>query len=617
MNIFSGVGRRLATLSSGSHRFGRLPGNQPDSTLNPINIMSARTGLKHFPWKSIVFAIALFQGFDFPTAAAGAKADRPNIIVILADDMGFSDLGCYGSEIPTPNLDKLAAGGLKFTQFYNTPRCCPSRAALLTGLYPQEAGIGGMMEDRGLPGYHGELNSNCVTIAEVLRGAGYKTLMVGKWHIAHMYFDGKKQLNFESDEPFWENKSDWPLQRGFENYFGTIHGVSSYYDPFSLVRNNTPVKPDGKNFYYTDAIAANAVDDIDQYGGKKKPFFLYVAFTAPHWPLQAPADDVAKNRPVYLAGWDVIRTNRYQRQVRSGIIETNWTLSPRDHRVQPWDDTPNKDWEANRMATYAAMIERLDDGVGRIVAELKAKKIGQNTLVLFLSDNGACAEVILPAFYDVPSKTRGGRPIQAGNHATAWAGPEDVWQSYGLPWANVSNTPFRLYKHFTHEGGISSPFIAYWPDMIPPNAGVTRQIGHITDIMATCLDAAGVPYPASYKNHPVLPLEGASLLPVFEGKERKTRPLFWEHEGNRAVRLDKWKLVSRYPDAWELYDTEADRTEGNNLAEKYPDQVKKMAAMYQEWSTRCGVVPPNLLPPVRQITPAQAGSTDPQMEDSD
>lgn len=465
-----------------------------------------------------------------------------------------------------------------------------------------------MMDDRGLPGYHGELNSNCVTIAEALRGAGYHTLMVGKWHIAHVFFDGKKQLNFETNEPFWDTKADWPLQRGFEEYYGTIHGVTSYYDPFSLVRNNTPIKPGHKNFYYTDAIADHAVVDIKKYGGQEKPFFLYVAFTAPHWPMQAPAADIAKNLPTYQVGWDVIRSNRYARQIDSGIIDKKWALSPRDDRVRPWQETPHKEWEANRMATYAAMVERLDAGVGRIWAELKRKKIEQNTLVVFLSDNGACAEVIEPGWFDVPSRTRDGRPIQTGNKPALWAGPETVWQSYGVPWANVSDTPFRRYKHFTHEGGISTPFIVSWPAMIHERGKLTGQMGHITDIMATCLDAAGVTYPKSYRGQPAIPMEGRSLVPIFQGKDREIRPLFWEHEGNRAMRLGPWKLVSFYPHDWELYDTENDRTELNNLAAQSPEQVQKMSSLYQQWAQRCGVVPPNQLPPIKRVIPAKDGA---------
>jgi arylsulfatase len=576
--------------------------------------MNCKWPLNLYRGAAMCVVAALLLRVDLVNAQSRGNLSRPNIIVILADDLGFSDLGCYGSEISTPNLDKLAAGGLRFTQFYNTPRCCPSRAALLTGLYPQEAGIGAMMEDRGIPGYLGELNHKCVTIAEVLRASGYHTLMAGKWHVAHVIFDGKKQLNFESDKPFWENKAGWPLQRGFEEYYGTIHGVSSYYDPFSLVHNNSIIKAVGTNFYYTDAISAHAVADIRKYGGGDKPFFLYVAFTAPHWPLQAPAEDIARNKQTYQAGWDVISANRYRRQIETGIIDPNWRISPRDERVSAWENTTNKEWQANRMATYAAMVERLDNGIGQILSALREKNIEQNTLVLFLSDNGACAEVIQPNFYDIPSKTRDGHPIQVGNITAIWAGPESVWQSYGAPWANVSDTPFRLYKHFNHEGGISTPFIAYWPAMIQGKGRITRQIGHITDIMSTCLDAAGVPYPDSYAGHPVLPAEGSSLLPVFRGKTRDVHPLFWEHEGNRAMRMGKWKLVSRYPNDWELYDTEADRTELTNQSKTLPDEVKTLSALYQQWAKRCDVVPPNRLLPAIKLAPAK-GAADPTVLD--
>lgn len=538
-----------------------------------------------------------------------AATPRPNIVLILADDMGFSDIGCYGSEIHTPNLDKLAEGGVRFTQFYNTPRCCPSRAALLTGLYPQEAGVGGMMEDRGLPGYHGELNEHCVTVAEVLRGAGYHTLMVGKWHLCHISFDGKRQLNFESDTPFWDHKADWPLQRGFEEFFGTIHGVSSYFDPFSLVRDNTPVRPDTTNFYYTDAIGNQAVEFIEKYANGQTPFFLYVAFTAPHWPLQAPPADVARNLPTYLAGWDAVRAERYQRQLKLGVINQDWSLSPRDPRVPAWTKADHKTWEANRMATYAAMVEHLDAGVGKILAELQSRHIEENTLVMFLSDNGACNEVIQPEWYDVPSRTRDGRLVKVGNKdKSVYAGPIDVWQSYGTPWANVSDTPFRLYKHFTHEGGISSPFIVRWPAFIRSNGLLVQELGHITDIMPTLLDVAGAEYPKTWNSQSITPLEGKSLRPSFDGKcSPMDRPIFWEHEGNRAVRAGKWKLVSRYPGAWELYDMQADRTELHNLAASNADKVRNMSALYEQWAHRCGVVPPSELPAPIKTKPILLG----------
>ena len=542
-----------------------------------------------------VAAVVLTVALSVSSAPA---ASRPNIVLILADDLGFSDLGCYGSEISTPNLDKLAAGGLRFTQFYTTPRCCPTRAALMTGVYPHQAGMGAMMEDRGLPGYRGELSAHCLTIAEQLGLAGYHSLMAGKWHLCHIHFDGKKQLNFESDTPFWDSKSNWPMQRGFEAYFGAIHGVTSYYDPFSLVRGNTPIRAEGTNFYYTDAITEAAVADIESKAGGPEPFVLYLAYSAPHWPLQAPEPDIAKYRRQYLAGWDALRTNRYRRQIELGLIDKSWPLSPRDERVPAWENVADKTWEANRMATYAAMVERMDRGIGRIMARLKERHIETNTLVMFFSDNGGCAEVIQRDWYDVPSRTRDGRTVRVGNaEHSVFAGPDDVWQSYGVPWANVSDTPFRLYKHFVHEGGIATPFIAYWPAVIRHPGTITRQLGHVTDLMATFVEVSGARHPDTFRGQSILPLEGESLLPIFQDQQRRDRsPIFWEHEGNRAVRSGKWKLVARYPKSWELYDMETDRTELHDLAPQHPDQVKELAEAYDRWAQRCGVVPPGQLP---------------------
>lgn len=551
-------------------------------------------------FRGLTVTLVVHRTLAAATAAETVSPARPNIIVILADDMGYSDLGCYGSEISTPNLDRLAKNGQRFTQFYTTPRCCPSRAALLTGLYPHQAGIGHMMEDHGVPGYRGELNDECVTVAEALRPAGYHTMMVGKWHVTHITFDGKKQLNFESTDAFWKSQAGWPLQRGFEDYFGTIHGVSSYFDPFSLVEGNVPTRPAGTNFYYTDAIADRASADIQKYAGKdNKPFFMYVAFTAPHWPMMAPAADIAKYRSKYEAGWDTLRTNRYERMIEMGIIDPKWPLSPRDSRVRAWTEAPNKQWQIERMATYAAMVSRLDSGVGRILASLKEAKVDRNTLVFFLSDNGACDEVVQPDWYDVPSRTRDGRVVKVGNNPEVMPGPDDVWQSYGVPWANVSDTPFRLYKHYVHEGGIASPFIVSWPAGITNTGSFTAQLAHVTDIMATCLDAAGAPYPTTYDGHAILPLEGRSLRPVFKGGAREDHPIFWEHEGNRAVRFGKWKLVTRHPGGWELYDMEADRTEMNNLAAEHPDKVAELGALYDAWAKRCNVLPWDKVPPVR------------------
>jgi arylsulfatase len=346
------------------------------------------------------------------------------------------------------------------------------------------------------------------------------------------------------------------------------------------------------------------VADIQKSAGDGKQFFLYVAYTAPHWPMQAPAEDIARCKTNYIAGWDVMRANRYQRMIGMGLMDANWPLSPRDSRVLAWTNAPNHDWQITRMATYAAMIERMDAGVGKILAALKETKADQNTLVLFLSDNGACDEILQADWYDLPSKTRDGRPIKVGNNPAVLPGPDDVWQSYGVPWANVSDTPFRLYKHFVHEGGIASPFIAAWPAKISGGGNFIRQTAHITDLMATCLDAAGANYPTNFHGHPIVPTEGRSLLPIFRGEERAERPLFWEHEGNRAVRLGKWKLVARHPDAWELYDVEADRTELKNLAAAQPEKVRELAALYRDWAERCGVLPWDKVPPVQS---AKAG----------
>jgi arylsulfatase A-like enzyme len=554
---------------------------------------------------AIVCAALTLVSSQLHAASTATPAARPNIVLILADDLGFSDLGCFGSEISTPNLDRLGAGGMRSTQFYTTPRCCPTRASLLTGLYPQQAGIGNMMEDRGVPGYRGQIGTNCITIAEELRAANYHALMCGKWHVCHIHFDGKKQLNFESDEPFWDDKHDWPLQRGFEEYFGTIHGVSSYFDPFSLVSGNTPIRAEGKDFYYTDATTDHSVAEIEKYAHADKPFFLYVAYTAPHWPMQAPEADIAKYRRTYLAGWDAIRANRYHRQLDLGLIDRAWALSPRDPRVGPWENVRDKEWEANRMATYAAMVERMDRGVGRILAKIRETGIEQNTLVIFFSDNGACDEVIHPEYYDVPSRTRDGRPVKSGNSDhSVFAGPNDVWQSYGVPWANVSATPFRLYKHFVHEGGIATPFIGYWPGVIKSNT-VTAQLGHVTDLMATFVELSGAHHPATYNGQAIQQLEGKSLLPIFEGNQRDERtPIFWEHEGNCAVRDGKWKLVSRHGQKWELHDMEADRTELHDLAAVEPERVKAMEELYDQWAKRCGVLPAEQLP--KQLPTAAA-----------
>jgi len=493
----------------------------------------------------------------FSAIGRSRRSRRPNIVLIMADDMGFSDLGCYGSEISTPNLDNLARGGVRFTQFYNCARCCPSRASLLTGLYPHQAGIGHMVGNKGLPAYQGYLNDRCVTIAEAIRRGGYHALMAGKWHVG-------------------EKRPHWPLDRGFEQYWGLISGACSYFETSpgrTMAHGNTPFKVKRDGFYMTDAITDHALEQIEAYAGKPDPFFIYIAYTAPHWPLHALREDIEKYRGKYDIGWDELRARRHRRMVEMGIVKKEWELTPRDRRAPAWTDAKHKEWFSMRMAVYAAQIDRLDQNIGRIMAKLRQLGLEENTLVMFLADNGGCAEEL------------------RGNKPDRMPGPPDTFMSYGLPWANASNTPFRLYKHWIHEGGISTPFIAYWPGVIRPGT-MTDQIGHIIDLMPTCLDAAGVEYPKTYNGRPVTPVEGKSLLPIFRGKVRRGHDaLFWEHEGNRGVRQGKWKLVSKYPNDWELHDMEAARTEMHDLAKERPEKVKELAALYDRWAKRCGVVP--------------------------
>jgi arylsulfatase A-like enzyme len=518
-----------------------------------------------------------------PEQAQRSAERRPNIILMMADDMGFSDIGCYGSEIHTPNLDKLAAGGLRFRQFYNSPRCCPSRAALLTGLYSHQAGFGLMADNYGSfssPAYSGDLNDRCVTIAEALKLGGYQTAMAGKWHLT---------------PPMPGFKHNWPLQRGFDHYFGTIAGAGSFFDPATLTRDNESIRA-GDGFYYTDAIGDHATRFVDQYSQNEKPFFLYVAFTSPHWPLQALEEDIARYADRYKTGWDVLRAERHERMMQMGLVEKKWGITPRDPRVPPWELASYKDWEARRMAVYAAQIDRMDQNIGKIVSKLEQRNLLDNTLILFLSDNGGNYEELAASGGAVandplfrPHETFEGKLMRAGNKPSIMPGPADTYTSYGIPWGNVSNTPFRQYKHYAHEGGISTPLVAHWPNGIREKNRFTSQVGHEIDIMATCLDITGITYP-TYQNRQILPLEGKSLLPVFQGKQREGHAtICWEHEGNSAIRQSKWKLVSAYPDWWELYDMEADRTEMHNLADRYPDKVKELTALYQAWAKRVGV----------------------------
>ena len=503
-------------------------------------------------------AMVVLQTQSAPTTMA-EQVRRPNIVLIMADDMGFSDLGCYGSEIATPNLDRLAAGGMRFTQFYNTSRCCPTRASLLTGLYPHQAGMGGMVDkqcSRPPSPYQGYLNDHCVTIAEALKPAGYHVLMSGKWHVGEC-------------RPFW------PTDRGFDRYFGLISGASNYFtlDPGrKMALNGEPYVPQGDDFYMTDAFTDYAQKFLDEIRGSEKPFFLYLAYTCPHWPLHAKPADVAKYRGKYIDGWEALRKRRHERLIELGLVDAKWPLSPLD--APPWSEVEDKDGADLKMAVYAAQIDCMDQNIGRLLDKLEEMGVEENTLVMFLADNGGCHEEL----------HRGPGP----------PGPKDGFHSYGRSWANASNTPFRRYKHWVHEGGIATPLIAYWPAVIGKDQ-ITGEVGHVVDLMATCLDVAGTEYPETVEGRDIVPLEGRSLLGVFKGQPRPVHHAFgrdayyWEHMGNRAVRAGSWKLVAVRGGPWELYNLQNDRTELNNLAEKEPEVAKLMITMYANWAEKCGV----------------------------
>ena len=562
-----------------------------------------KTNLANTLLSVTLLTVASCRGLTTETYAAHSGT-RPNIIVMMSDDMGYSDIGCYGSEISTPNLDDLAANGLRYTQFYNTGRCCPTRASLLTGLYAHQAAIGQMTNDGRQPGYRGDLSRNAVTIAEALKPAGYSTYMSGKWHVT-------RHLTPKTES----DKYNWPLQRGFDRFYGTIIGAGSLYDPWTLTRGNKAITPENDDdyqpdqYYYTDAISDNAVTYINEHktSGKDNPFFMYVAYTAAHWPMHALKKDIAKYRGKYDAGYEVIRQARYERMKKLGVIK-DWDLSP---APQLWKEIPDdkRAWEIRCMEVYAAMVDSMDQGIGRIVNALKENGQYDNTLILFFQDNGGCAENrgrkprenpaagVKPMGRDelqtdmVPLRTRAGHPVLTG--PDVMPGPSATYIAYGRNWANVSNTPFRQYKSQNHEGGIATPLIAHWPQGIKAQNQLRDQAGHLIDIMATCVDLAGATYPKEYSGHDIQPMEGQSLAPTFDRKETTARLLMWEHYGNCAIRQGKWKLVKlrSKTDQWELYDMNKDRSELNDLANAYPTKAKELEALWEKHAHRTKIYP--------------------------
>lgn len=517
--------------------------------------------------------------------------ERPNIVLIVVDDMGFSDLGCYGGEIETPNLDGLAENGLRFTRFYNTTRCCPSRASINTGLYPHQAGIGGMAGRNDRRGYEGFLSDRCVTLAEVLKSAGYRTYMSGKWHMGH---------------------PPTPIDRGFDEFFGLLGGFTSFFTPkvHDRLPKGRPVRKyeDGE-YYATDVFTDYALDFLadsrkTDENGKRPPFFLYLAYTAPHFPLHAPKEEIEKYADVYHKGWDVMRQERYRRQKKLGVLDENVRLTPRGFVPKNWvnidtgwADRENPAWDtididrradlARRMAIFAAMLDRVDQNVGRVLDELKKNGDFDDTLILFLSDNGACAEWD-PWGFDVSS---GPQNILHKGEALENMGGPGTYHSTGSGWANLSNTPWRLYKHYIHEGGIRTPMIAHWPKGIERRGEYEQSVGHIIDFMPTFLELSGGEYPESRNGKPVLPMEGRSLMKAFRGETQPDRTLFWEHEGNRGVREGDLKLVwLNAREVWELYDLSVDPMEMDDLAEAQAETVARLSDLWDVWARRSFVL---------------------------
>ena len=519
--------------------------------------------------KKIFLTITAFtSAILFTTAQPASK--KPNIILIMVDDLGYSDVGAYGSEIKTPNLDKLASEGLRLREFYNNSICAPTRASLLTGQYQHKAGVGYFNVNLGLPAYQGFLNKESLTVAEVLRSNGYSTLMAGKWHV------GNDSLY-------------WPNQRGFDHFYGFIGGASNYYDispykekapPVELVKDNKRINLQPGQ-YLTDEIASNAIEFLDEQNKSSKPFFLYLAFNAPHWPLQAPEEEIAKYRGKYDIGWDSVRALRLARQRELGILLPNQSVAQRDSVVPAWN---NLSWEEKqlwkvKMEVYAAMVDRVDQNIGRVLQKLKELKKDDNTLIVFISDNGA----------------QGGYAGTGRRRPPRNSGPLGSAGSYGYQeqnWAYVSNTPLNNYKNNMHEGGISAPFIAWFPKQIKAGT-IAKGTAHLIDLAPTFYELAGAKYPEKFNGVTAYPLAGKSLVPLLNGKDNEVarqEPIFWERAGNRAVRLSKWKIVSTYPAyKWELYDLEKDRGETTDLAAQYPEVVDKLSAKYFEWAKKTGV----------------------------
>jgi arylsulfatase A-like enzyme len=515
-------------------------------------------------------------------AQGSRAAERPNIVVIVSDDMGYSDLGCYGGEIETPHLDSLAKNGLRFTNFYVNNMCWPTRASLMTGLYPKTA-----LPRKGSA--TGGLHEKSTTLPEALRAAGYATFMSGKWHLS---------------DPAAPDGPNVPHRRGFDHFYGTIFGASDFFAPADLQLDGKSMKHEWENnpdYYYTDALTDHALTFVRDFQRDRKtqaekaakPFFLYVAYTAAHWPLHAKPDDIAPYRGRYSQGWDRLRKQRHARMKELGVVDSDWPLSPRHPDVPAWKDEENKEWQERRMEVYAAQVTSMDRNIGRILEHLRSTGELENTVVMFQHDNGGC--------HVEYGKNRTGswtrefttdgknQPIQPGNIPGLMPGPQSTFQSYGYGWANASNTPFRLFKQHDHEGGTRSPLIVSWPAGLDHDiaGGLAGQVCHVIDVMPTLLDVAG----ALKKSPPQqpFPFEGRSFLPVLRGASERMAShaaIFWAHSKGRAVRMGDWKLVAENRKAWELYNLRTDGVELNNLAASKPGKVAELEGRFEAWDKR-------------------------------
>ncbi len=500
---------------------------------------------------------------------------QPNILLIVADDLGYSDLGCFGGEIKTPRLDQLAEEGVRLTQFYNTGRCCPSRASILTGQYPHRVGLGHMTIDLDRPGYRGSVSGNAQTIAQVLKPAGYRSFIAGKWHLG----------------------TPDPTKHGFEEFYGTLTSAKRLFDPDHLLRlpegRKARVYNEGE-FYATDAITDHALDFLElARETKDQPWFLYLAHPAPHFPLQAPPEEIARYADRYQVGWDVIRSERLQRMKDLGIVHEETSLSPLSPYWNygetatgtnpPWDqiqDPKRKADLARRMAIFAAMVDRMDQQIGRVIDDLVANDELDNTLIIFTSDNGACAEWDWKGFDERSSNIN-----HMHENVESMGGP-GTFHSVGSAWANTSNTPWRMYKHYNYEGGINSPGIIHWPAKLSVLKGqIFRKPAHIIDLMPTILSASGADF------HGKLPMAGVDLLQELETDGEGIRTLYFEHESNRAVREGNWKLVALKYQPWELYDMTCLRTEGTDVSSRYPDVVTRLSSQWDAWAGENYVTP--------------------------